>query len=232
MEGHTSLGDVLEQTWLRDVQKGRRNMNTRRNQISAWQLFALLWGAATSLLFLAGTRALAQSVFRPFSADQIHIVGRRTTTGKVFAMESAIRIESEEKGKTSVTIMRLDRKVMWILQPDQKTYMEMGNIGSSVAEMAATLQGAKIQRDLLGSEQVGAYHCDKYRVQVTYEGKVYTSIEWDAKELDGFAVKKQGEKGEWSTEYQNVQLGPQEASLFEIPNGYQKLDIGFRLPGH
>src|SRR5260370_17193476 len=107
----------------------------------------------------------------------------------------------------------------------------MGNLGGGGGGVAGSMQGAKVDRTALGSEQVGAYLCDKSRVQVIYEGKQYTTIEWAAKELNGFVVKRQSEKGDWSTEYQNVQLGPQDPSLFEIPAGYQKLNLGgIRMP--
>jgi len=43
---------------------------------------------------------------------------------------------------------------------------------------------------------------------VTYQGREYTNIEWAAKEVDGFVVKRANEKGQWSTEYHNVRLGP------------------------
>jgi hypothetical protein len=92
--------------------------------------------------------------------------------------------------------------------------------------MASSMEGAKVQRDPLGSEQVGAYHCDKYHVETTFDGHVYKSLEWDAKELGGFPVKQADEKGSWSKEYQNVKLGPQDPSLFEVPAGYKKLDLG------
>jgi hypothetical protein len=92
--------------------------------------------------------------------------------------------------------------------------------------MAASMEGAKVEREALGSEDVGAYHCDKYRVKATYEGKIYTSIEWDAKELGGFPVKQADEKGKWSKEYQNVKLGEQDPALFQVPPGYQKIDLG------
>lgn len=52
-----------------------------------------------------------------------------------------------------------------------------------------------------------------------------------AKELDGFVVKRADEKGQWSTEYHNVRLSPQDPSLFEIPSGYQKMSMGgMRVP--
>ena len=206
-------------------------MNKGRRRFSSGRLHLVCGAAAFCALLLACTGASAQALFRPFSADQIHTVGKKTTTGKVYAIEKALRTEAEQNGKKSISIMRFDRKVMWILMPDQKMYLEMGNFGAGVAEFASTMQGSKVDRTALGSEQVGAYHCDKSRVQVTYEGKQYTSIEWAAKELNGFVVKRQSEKGDWSTEYQNVQLGPQNPSLFEIPAGYQKLNLGgMRMP--
>jgi hypothetical protein len=175
-------------------------------------------------LLLSGRGAGAQAIFKPFAADQVHTMGKKTTTGKVYAIENALRIESEDKGKKSTSIMRFDRKVMWVLMPEQRMYLEMPWQG--LAEVASTMQGAKTQRDSLGSEQVGAYHCDKSRVQTTYEGKTYISIEWAAKELEGFVVKRADEKGQWSTEYENVKLGPQDPSLFEVPAGYQRMSMG------
>ncbi len=171
----------------------------------------------------------AQTSIPSFSADQIHTMGKKVTTGKVYAMENAVRTEGEQRGRKSISIMRLDKKVMWNLMPDQKMYMELPFMGS--ADVASMAKDAKAEREPLGSEQVGAYHCDKFRVQTTLEGKVYTSIEWDAKELNGFPVKRAGEKGDWAMEYQNVHLGPQDPSLFEIPEGYKKFSLGgFGLP--
>lgn len=53
-----------------------------------------------------------------------------------------------------------------------------------------------------------------------------TSIQWAAKELNGLVVKRQPENGEWTSEFRNVRLGPQDPSRFEIPAGYQKLKMG------
>jgi hypothetical protein len=168
--------------------------------------------------------ANAQAMLKPFSADQVHTMRNKTTTGKIYASENAVRTEGQEKGKSSTNIMRFDRKVMWILMPDQKMYLEMP--WATQAEWAVAADGAQVKRESLGSEQVGAYHCDKSRVTVTYKGTTSTQLEWAAKELDGFVVKRQDEKGMWSTEYQNVKLGPQDPSLFELPAGYQKLSMG------
>jgi len=170
--------------------------------------------------------ANAQSPLRDFSADVVHTVGKRVTNEKVYSSEKAIRVEKEDKGKQSITIMRLDRKAIYVLMPEQKSYMDMGSFGQSSTEMASSMEGAKVERQALGSEDVGSYHCDKYRVQTTYEGHVYTGLEWNAKELNGFPVKQADEKGSWSKEYQNVKLGAQDPSLFEVPADYKKIDLG------
>jgi len=186
------------------------------------------WAATFCALLLTSTGVYAQILFRPFSAEVINTIGKETHRGKVYAIEKAMRTEGDEKGQKGITIVRYDRKVMWILMPDQKMYMEMANLGPGADW--SKLEGAKVQRESLGTEQVGPYHCDKSRVRVTYEGHMYTSIEWAAKELNGFIVKSQGEKGEWTTEYQNIRLGPQDPSLFEIPSGYHKLSMGSMQP--
>ncbi|HEY6252238.1 MAG TPA: DUF4412 domain-containing protein [Candidatus Angelobacter sp.] len=159
-----------------------------------------------------------------FSADQIHTTGKETMTSKVWASGNAMRIEGEKKGKKSIIIMRFDRKVMWSVMPDQRMYLELP--WANQGEWASMVQGAQTQRQSLGAEQVGSYHCDKSRLQVTLQGKVYISLEWAAKELNGFVVKTQDEKGQWSSEYQNVKLGAQDPSLFEVPADYRKLSLG------
>jgi len=190
-----------------------------------WDKLLLVCQFAVFCALLIGSQdAGAQTSIPSFSADEIRTMGKEVTTGKVYASADAVRTEGERKGKKTISIVRLDKKVIWNLMPDQKMYMELPYMGS--ADVASMAKDAMIEKESLGSEQVGAYHCDKYRVKATYEGKVYTSLEWDAKELNGFAVKKGDEKGHWTTEYQNIHLGPQDPSLFEVPAGFQKFSLG------
>ncbi len=185
------------------------------------------------MLILTCMGVHAETTIPPFSADQVQATGKRTKTGRVYSNGKAVRIEAQDaKGQQSITILRPDQKAVWVLTPASKTYMDMGGLGAASMELATSAEGAKVERQLLGSEQVGAYHCDKYRVQTTWEGKVLTSLEWDAKELDGFPVKQAGEKGEWSKEYSNVRLGPQDPSLFEVPADYKKIDLGGLFSKH
>ena len=205
------------------------------NQRIKWAVWGRLllmcqFGAFFAMCASSRDAAAQQTSIPALSADEIRTAHKQVTTGKIYASPEAVRTEGERKGKKTISIMRLDKKVVWNLMPDQKMYMELPFMGS--ADVASMAKDAKIEKEPLGSEQVGAYHCDKYRVHATYEGKEYTSIEWDAKELNGFAVKKGDEKGAWTIEYQNVKLGPQDPSLFDLPAGYQKFSLSgmFKRP--
>ncbi len=110
--------------------------------------------------------------------------------------------------------------------------MVIFNLFPGFTEFAHKFLEVKVERESLGSEKVGPYNCDKFQVRLTlrqpaggflprYKRNAYTRIEWAAKELGGFVVKGQDEGGE-TDEYQNIQLGPQDPSLFEIPKGYRK----------
>jgi hypothetical protein len=176
-------------------------------------------------LLLCCSRASAQSALRPLSADETRTVNKKTTTRKIYVTDHAVRIETngDENGQGSVAIVRLDLNQIDILSPARNTNIETpyaGEAGAANAEFASYLDGAEVQRESLGSDQVGPYRCEKSRVKVTYKGRVYVSMEWAAAEMNGFVVKRQGVDGAWSTELSNVQFGPQEPSLFEVPSGF------------
>jgi len=133
-----------------------------------------------------------------------------------------------EHGQKYISIMRYDRKVLWSLLPEQKMYFEMPiPAGAELAAgMKDMMKDVQVKRESLGSEQVGGYLCDKTRMTVTWQGITSTTIEWAAKELGGFVVKRQDEKLGEITEYKNIQIGPQDPSLFELPPGYTKMNMG------
>ena len=176
---------------------------------------------------LSGHGVRAQVTSQPFSADMVKTTSKKMTTAKVNMIESAIRTEGVEHGKKYITIMRYDRKVLWSLMPEQEMYVEMRMpAGAELATaMKDMMKDVQVKREPLGSEQVGDYHCDKSRTAVTWQGITSSTIDWAAKELGGFVVKKLDEKTGETTEYHNIKIGPQDPSLFELPAGYQRLKI-------
>lgn len=205
---------------------------TVRSRFSSLRLAARV--AVIGAVLFSGHGASAQVTTKPFSADMTKTKGNKTTTAKVNMIETAIRTEGVERGRKYISIMRYDRKVLWSLMPDQKMYIEMGiPIGPEfAASMKDMMKDVQVKHEPLGSEQVAGYNCDKSRTTVTWQGITATTIEWAAKELGGFVVKKLDEKTGEITEYQNIKLGPQDPSLFELPAGYQKMSVGgIQKPG-
>jgi hypothetical protein len=182
--------------------------------------------AGCCLTLLVGAGVSGQTPMRPFSADQIFKVGTKTLQGKVFATENAMRMEVQNNGKQLIHIVRADRKVVWSLIPDRKMYMELPLPSPSELPTLPHVPGVEsVQHTNLGSEQVATYLCDKSRVLSTSNGRTSTFIEWAARDLNGFVVKREDDQGKWSIEYRNVQFKSQDQSLFEIPAGYQQLSL-------
>lgn len=163
--------------------------------------------------------------FRPFSADQVATSGKERHRAKIFASEKAFRMEAREQGEEAITILRFDRRVMWVLQPSEKIALEMPMKWGNSFEQAAREPDAKVERTELGLEKVGPYLCTKFRVRVTSQGKTYSGIQWAAPELEGFVVKMMDEETKDTVEYENIRLGPPDPALFEIPPGYSKMTM-------
>ena len=198
---------------------------TRQSRVGSSRL---AWRVAIICAVLFSGRGVSAQLFsKPFSADQVVTKDGKTTTAKVYATPTAMRTEGVQDGKKYITILLYDRKVMWSLMPDEKMYFEMPiPAGAQVtAGMKEMMKGVQVKHEPLGSEQVGGYHCDKSRMTVTWQGVTGTTIEWAAKELNGFVVKKQDVESGEITEYKNIRLGPQDPSLFELPAGYKKMSM-------
>ncbi len=199
-----------------------------RAKLSGSHLRELAWRAAVICTILCSSLgAGAQFTNRSFSADKVVTSRGKTTTAKVYATPTASRTEGMQDGKKFIAIERFDRKVIWSLMPDQKLYLEMAmpDGAEAAAALKDTVKGVQAKHESLGSEQVDGFLCEKTRTTVTWEGITGTSTEWAAKELGGFVVKKQDDTSGEITAYKNIQLGPQDPSLFELPADYKKMSL-------
>lgn len=169
-------------------------------------------------IFLAAGAAQAAE----FSADMVMKAPDGSgMTGKVFVKGQKIRQEMTQDGETVITILRLDRKLSWVLMPEEKAYMEMKMRES--AEDPSLVEKAdptKVRR--LGKETVNGFVCEK--VQVTDKGTVVT--QWLSTEL-GWPIKGEvkAPEGVSTHEYKNIRKGGVSDALFEVPSGYQKMSV-------
>lgn len=186
--------------------------------------------ALASLTLLYGGAALAAE----FTADTISIHGGETITGKVFVKGDKIRNEGTRAGRETVAIIRMDKKLSWVLQPENKIYFEMK--GGGAAQTRAEMESAAKQmadKKELGTEKVNGFLCDK--VQYIYHDKsLGVMTQWIARDLD-YPVKTEqtgvGEGG-FKTELTNIKVKNLPDSLFEVPAGFKEVPMpDLKVPG-
>ncbi|HEV2389041.1 MAG TPA: DUF4412 domain-containing protein [Candidatus Acidoferrales bacterium] len=170
--------------------------------------------------------------YKPFSADMAMTGRMGSQQGKVYMGENAYRTEmTGRQGMAMATIMRFDKNVVWMLMPGNR-YMEMA-MGERAGMMGALHdKTSKIDTQDLGADKVGEYDCEKYRVHTVTANYETTGLVWIGKSGDAkdFLVKTEDEKSGISVEYSNIKPGEPDASLFEVPAGYQKIQMP-NMPG-
>ena len=191
----------------------------------------LRFGLFTIVLFIA-VPALSVSInAAEFSADMINKSPMGNIEGKMFFKEGNFRQEMMMGGQKQITIFRKDKGVVWVLMPAQMMYMEM-QAGSR--QNMAPVDPDEIdkigEKKYLGKEKVNGYMCSKYRY--TFHDKSSgTAIYWISNKLNfPIKMKTEGTSGSMSMEYRNIQEKTVSASLFNIPDGYQKMSMPM-MPG-
>ncbi len=191
-------------------------------------------GLVVVSLFLTVTVFSVSSNAADFSADMINKSPMGQIEGKIFFKEGNFRQEMMMGGQKQITIFRKDKKVVWVLMPAQMMYMEM-QAGSH--QNMALVDPDEIDKiggkKYLGKEKVNGYVCSKYRY--TFHDKSSgTAIYWISDKLNfPIKMKTEGTSGSMSMEYRNIQEKTVSASLFNIPDGYQKMSMPMmpRMPG-
>jgi hypothetical protein len=166
-------------------------------------------------ILLSATLALAKD----FSADMINKTKAGISQGKIFVSKDKTRMETPE----SISITRMDKKVVWILMPKEKKYMEQAFDPAKAAATSEKVNG-EIERKLLGQEVIDGRKTDKYQVTYTQNRKKETMLQWIASGL-AMPVKMAAVDNSWTMEYKNIKTGKQADSLFEVPAGYEKFSV-------
>lgn len=192
------------------------------------------WCVVTFIL--AATFAFSQS---EFSAEIVNEKGSEGARAKIYFGKDKIRVEpvNKETRGAGAFIMNLATQTSTVLMDQQHMYMEMPT------QMAGQRNPYNFFRvhdvdnacsDWLAQERNKGGTCHKVgtetvngRGTVKYEGtnaKGESGTVWIDPKLQ-FPVKWQGKDGS-EGELRNIQEGSQPASLFEVPAGYNKFDMG------
>lgn len=151
-----------------------------------------------------------------FSADVVSTANGRVFNSKIYVSNDKVRMEAV--GTT--TISRMDKKVVWVIMPQQNMYMEQMMNPDKIPSATEKMPG-EIERKLLGTDTVDGKAVEKYRVRYTSNGMEASVLQWiDPKTK--IPLKTASEDGRWVTEYKNLVVGPQPEGLFNVPAGYKK----------
>ena len=166
-----------------------------------------------------------------FSADLIIDNPEGKFTGKVYVKEKKIRQEILKEGMKQIIILRLDKEVTWTLMPEGKMFMEIPSAGEEATDPEIEKKIKDMaEKKSLGKEKVGGYVCEKYQY-IYHDKSLGILTQWLSKRLN-YPIKTEYKTPEYYmlTEYKSIKEERIPDSLFEIPSGYQKMQIPM-MPG-
>jgi len=201
----------------------------------------MIRGLGWLLVALAGVPLLAQ---RPpqFSADMQFSVpsSKVENTGKIVFGGDKIRLEMNSQGRHMIMITDNAGKTAYMLMPEQHMYMDLSDMSNQMASHhnrpdwhaydaanpCASLTDTTCQKT--GTETIEGRVCDKW--QFTGKGKTDPERTVWIDQKSHIPIKAVDTNGS-TWRLTNIKEGTQSASLFEIPDDYQKFDMGNMMRG-
>ena len=182
--------------------------------------------AAFAIAFAAFALAAARAQALEFSAEFREKLGDEVREGKIYVTDDKSRYEVE--GADSIEITRADQKVMWVIFPKKRVYVEEEfwgfPIGASLENADKRRGGGDLTREDLGYETIDTFRLKKYLVTVKYnngetEDKYY---EWYRSDFP-IPVKTESLNGYMSYEYRRIKFTTLDPNLFNPPKRYKKV---------
>ncbi len=170
-----------------------------------------------------------------FAADATIETDEFSVTERIYYVPGMVRDDMQMSGQQMVFIQRYDLGKLWMLMPGQNVYME-----SDVSQPSEQLEQYRlVEREVVGQETVNGMDTTKYKVIYENSKDKFGGFTWftdDFIAVKAFLISEEkGEKQRIQFEITNLMRGPQDRSLFDLPEGSTKLDMtgmaGMNLPG-
>lgn len=181
---------------------------------------AVLLGAASAQAAPPPALTTEYSASRRIETDQGDFDGR------VHAAPGKERNELHGGGMSTVMILREDRGLGWMLMPGQKMYQEVDF--SQASKQSGSVASDQVDLEEVGTEMVSGLVATKYKF-VSKDGGSGGFLWYTA---EGIPVKmdvlsKSGrKKTRMTVTLHDVQVGPQDPAVFELPDGYKRMPGG------
>jgi hypothetical protein len=186
-----------------------------------------------ALGFLGIIFPLANSYAAEFSADMVVTQQQQKISGKIYVSNKMMRQEMSMNGMQNITIVDGEKKKVWVVMPQQKMYMEMGNLPQQ-AYNPATFDDKEIlkkaKKEVLGKETIEGHVCDKIRYTF-HDKSVGVVTQWISTKIK-FPLKVVAKNGKQvvTVEYKNITTKKNPNKLFVVPAGFKKMEMPSGMP--
>ena len=177
-----------------------------------------LVGVAAVLWSLGSIEARALE----FTADQVTKIDGRTQKANIYYRDSMWRIEHHTMGPVNISIVRKDKKVVWLLMSRMKHFKTVPYNPEQDLKVSVRLDG-EVSRESIGTEIREWHPTTLYEVTVRQGERTEVYYQWLATDIR-FPMKLAKKDGSWIVEYQHVKLRPQIDYLFQLPLNFEPLE--------
>jgi uncharacterized protein DUF4412 len=158
-----------------------------------------------------------------YSADRTVETDAGTMTGKVYFAQGKERQETSMKGFQTVTILRQDKQLGYMLMPAQHLYQQLDI--ASARKQSGSQDTSQVDITEVGQETLDGHATTKYRLLMkdgSAGGFVWITGEGIAVKMDMLS-KSGGKRSHVTVTLSNVQIGAQDPQLFEVPGDYKAM---------
>lgn len=181
------------------------------------------WLAFPALVVLASSGFPETSGALEFTADRVTHTDRGFHHTRIFYHDGMWRLEHNERGPVSITIVRADRNQVWHLLPATHHYKTVSYHRDYALHLETTLDN-ETSRETIGVQDLDGHPTVLYEVVTTSPGGSRESFyQWIATDIN-FPLKLAKKDGDWMVEYRHVKLGPVSDVFFQLPHRYVPMD--------
>lgn len=163
-----------------------------------------------------------------FTADQVTKMNGRTHKSNIYYRDNMWRIEHHSMGPVNVSIVRKDKKVVWLLLSRMKHFKTLPYSPEQDLQVSERLEG-EVSREEIGTETREGHPTILYEVTVKQGERTEVYYQWLATDIH-FPMKLAKKDGSWIVEYQHVKLRPVIDYLFQLPLNFEPLEEFDQLP--
>lgn len=153
-----------------------------------------------------------------FSALLVLKQSGRVMPGKIYVKGDKMRQDFMDARGHTVTIVRRDKRRVWVIMPWEKTYVELP-LGVHLPGQFLEIPPEALSRRQISREEIDGYQVD--RINVTLADGTRQTF-WVAPKL-GMPIKTDCPERQYSVEYREIRERKLEDRLFEVPPDCQKV---------